>query len=103
MHLPNETRLELLNNAQPRQPWESCEEKRQCIMCERTFRGRDAIIRRQRSGTLHLGCPICDSGPQFWVRPGNPLLDHHVWSDWELAIASSMDTLTGQNDLAPTG
>src|SRR5438445_471217 len=74
----DETRLQLLNEAQPERPWRSSLEKRRCIMCERTFRGRDVVVRPGRTGQLQLACPTCDSGPQFWVRLGNPLLEEHV-------------------------
>jgi len=72
-------------------------------MCERTFRGRDAVVRRSRNGQVYLACPACDSGPQFWVRLGNPLLDDHVWSDWEIAIAFSMDDEAAGDDRTAAG
>jgi hypothetical protein len=99
----DEARLQLLNEVQPGQSWQSCAEKRQCIMCERIFRGWDVMVRRRRSGRLQLACPTCDSGPQFWVRLGNSLLADHVWQDWELAIRSSTGHSAGDEDLASTG
>jgi hypothetical protein len=99
MHtFPNdEIRLQLLNEAQPGRPWGSCKEKRRCIMCERTFRGSDVIVRQSREGVVQLGCPNCDSKPQFWVRLGNPLLEEHIWADWEVALRSSGDDTTGED------
>jgi hypothetical protein len=99
----DEARLQLLNQLQPGQSWQSCAEKRQCIMCERTFRGWDVMVRRRRSGRLQLACPTCDSGPQFWVRLGNPLLDDRVWKPSEVASGSSTDNTAGEDDVASTG
>jgi hypothetical protein len=33
------------------------------------------------------------------VRPGNPLLDEHVWADWELAIEFSPADLKSDDKL----
>lgn len=88
MILNDEKRLELLNLSQPNQPWESCAEKRLCIACERTFKGSSATV-RGTNGSTSLACPNCGSGPDFWVRPGNPLTDDEVWVDWEQAIEKS--------------
>lgn len=88
MILPAEIRLKLLNLSQPNQPWESCAEKRLCIVCDRTFRGSSATV-RGTGGSPRLSCPSCGSGPEFWVRPGNPLIDVEIWADWERAIEQS--------------
>lgn len=86
--LPNdEQRLELLSNSQPGRPWRSVFEKRRCIVCEHTFRGRDAVVRWARHCVTKLGCPKCDSAPALWVRIGNPLTDDSVWAEWERALA----------------
>lgn len=82
-------RLRLLNEAQPRRPWHSCDEPRECLVCENTFTGNEVII--HRNGVPRLACPACGSGPDCWVRPGNPLLDEHVWADWKRAIADAED------------
>ncbi len=86
--LTDEKRLGLLNLSQPHQPWESCAEKRRCIACERTFRGTSATV-RGTNGSTRLSCPTCGSGPEFWVRLGNPLTDNEIWADWERAIEKS--------------
>ena len=88
------TRLRLLKEAQPRRPWHSCDEQRECLVCENIFTGREVVIQREE-GT-RLACPACDSGPECWVRPGNPLLDESVWADWERAIADA--ELRGDED-----
>ena len=99
----DEARLQLLNEVQPGDAWHSCAEKRQCIMCERIFRGWDVMVRRRRSGRLQLACPTCDSGPQFWVRLGHGLLCDQGWQNWEGAGGSATDTDGGEEDVASTG
>lgn len=82
-----ELRLQLLNSAQPGRLWQSCSERRRCVECENTFSGNAVIIRRTREGATRLACPKCGSGPELWVRPGNPYTDECVWAEWESAIA----------------
>lgn len=83
--LDPERRLLLLNAVQPGHPWTACEEKRKCILCERTFRGSAVLVRRALSRP-QLCCPGCRSGPAYWVRVGNPLLEDAAWNEWEKAI-----------------
>jgi hypothetical protein len=102
--LPNdEIRLQLLNDAQPERPWSSCAEERQCIMCESAFRGSEVIVRQTRRTQFQLACPNCGSGPQFWVRCGNPLLEAHVWSDWEHAITAYTVETDSEDEFATAG
>jgi hypothetical protein len=98
-----QNRLQLLNNAQPGQPWASCAEKRQCIMCETVFRGNDVTVRQIDRARVQLACPSCGSAPQFWVRVGNPLLNDQVWQDWELAMTSYTEADGGDHELATAG
>ena len=79
--------LNLLNAAQPALRWHSCADRRRCIVCEHIFRGDEAITRRNH-GVTRLACPKCASGPELWVRTGDPLLDESAWSDWERALAA---------------
>jgi hypothetical protein len=70
-------------------------------MCERKFSGNEVIVRHLRRDHARLACPACGSAPQFWVRLGNPLLEDHVWADWECAITSY--TSYNEDDLASAG
>ena len=89
MPLPptEQKRLELLNEAQPQCPWQSCAEKRQCLVCENIFTGHEVVMPNDE--IAQLSCSACGSGPEFWMRPGNPLLDESVWAEWEVAIAAT--------------
>jgi hypothetical protein len=84
-------RLHILNGTQPRHPWKTVKEKRHCIACQRSFSGRQVIVRWVRCGVTHLKCPTphCESRPHHWVRTGNPLVNESVWLDWELAMAAA--------------
>ena len=77
----NALKLQLL---QSERGWASLEETRQCVLCEKTFSGRQVRVRRDRSGTSHLCCPTprCPSTPAQWVHPGNPLISEEAWRDW---------------------
>jgi len=81
-------RLELLNQMSPTRSWRSVKEKRRCVVCEKVFRGGDAIVRWRRQGLISLECPGCASAPSTWVRLGNPLIDELAWQEWEAAMAS---------------
>ncbi len=91
--------LERLNAAQPSLAWRTCGETRRCIVCEHIFRG-DEVSTRRNHGVTRLLCPKCGSGPELWVRPGNPLLDESAWSDWERALAAFEKAREREDDLA---
>jgi NAD-dependent SIR2 family protein deacetylase len=84
-------RLQLLNRAQPNRRWDSCTEKRQCIMCDRVFSGSEVDVRTRDHFKPDLRCPGCGSAPEMWVRLGNPLTDAVVWADWAEAMARSRE------------
>ena len=94
----DETRLQLLNEAQPGRPWRSCSEKRRCIACERTFRGTSVTVSALKNGATRLGCPRCGSAPELWVRLGNPFVDEQVWADWERALERSAAELADKDE-----
>ena len=82
-----EERLSILRSEDRFRPWESLDDKRCCVLCERTFNGRQVEI-RGRSGRFTLHCPMedCHSTPRHWVCPGNPLVSDQVYQDWSLAL-----------------
>jgi hypothetical protein len=86
VHPPEQRRLLLLNHAPGIRAWKSCLEKRQCIICGRTFRGRSVQITQNRDGVIHLGCPGCHSAPHLWVSTEEPLLDEGAWQEWQSAL-----------------
>lgn len=86
MTLPESRRLRRLNRAQPTRPWSSATELRHCILCTADFTGRDVVERPEEGARARLACPVCGSAAEFWVRPGNPLLDAVAWTDWNEAM-----------------
>ena len=82
-----EDRLSILRSEDRFRQWHSLDDERFCVLCERTFNGRQIEIRVRR-GKISLHCPSedCTSTPQHWVRPGNPLVSEKVFQDWSLAL-----------------
>ena len=88
-HIRLEERLSILRSEDQFRQWHSLDDKRFCILCERTFDGRQVDIRRSSGGRFRLHCPTedCSSTPQHWVRPGNPLVSAKVYQDWSVALS----------------
>ncbi|GEM_PF-2048204 len=82
--LTPEEKLQILREADPLRPWESLDESRHCVLCERTFTGRQVRISTDRRGRHNVNCPTedCPSTPREWITPGNPLVDDDAWKDW---------------------
>jgi hypothetical protein len=80
----SEDKLDLLRTADRNRKWESLDEKRTCILCERTFSGRQVLVAKTRAGKRVLNCPTpgCGGTPPEWVHPGNPLISDEAWADW---------------------
>jgi hypothetical protein len=87
-HLPLEERLSALRGADQFRNWTSLDDKRVCILCDRSFTGRQVEITRSRSGRVDLHCPTdgCTADPSHWVYPGNPLVSETVYKDWSRAL-----------------
>lgn len=84
----DEARLQMLNEGDPLHPWTSCDELRQCAVCDRIFSGRQVRRRRSGFGFGPLRCPTrgCTGGPSSWVLPGDPLVSDEAWAEWERLI-----------------
>jgi hypothetical protein len=80
----SEDKLDLLRKADPGCKWDSLDDRRTCILCERTFSGRQVLVAKTRGGRTQLRCPSagCVGTPREWVHPGNPLISDEVWNDW---------------------
>ncbi|MFL6585053.1 MAG: hypothetical protein ACJ8KU_11115 [Chthoniobacterales bacterium] len=78
----SEDKLDLLRKANGN--WESLDDKRSCVLCERTFSGRQILVVKARGGRAALRCPTpgCVGTPREWVHPGNPLISQEAWNDW---------------------
>jgi hypothetical protein len=82
--LKPEGRLSILRAEDQFRRWNSLDDERFCILCEKKFNGHRVEIRRFANGKHELHCPTeaCDSGPHQWVYPGTPLISDIVNPDW---------------------
>ena len=89
-------RLRLLRATDKFREWTSLDDRRVCVLCEKTFTGRQVEVRRDRSGHVRVHCPTegCNSGPSHWVYPGNPLLSEIAFRDWQRALHEAKDECT---------
>jgi len=88
-HVPLDERLLVLRAADHFRNWNSLDDERVCVLCNRTFTGRQVEIMRNRSGHFQLHCPTekCKAGPGKWVYPGNPLVSDAAYLDWQRALS----------------
>jgi hypothetical protein len=98
-----EERLLILRSEDHFRHWQSLDDKRFCILCERTFNGRQVDVRGRSGGRCTLHCPTedCTSTPQHWVRPGNPLVSDKVYQDWSLALGVPKKATTARKAAQP--
>jgi hypothetical protein len=90
-HIAFDERLMILREMDRFRSWESLDDQRFCILCERHFSGRQVEISRKRGGHLQLHCPTvgCEAGANLWVYPGNPLVSDASYDDWCLALGQA--------------
>ena len=86
----------LLRAAPGFRPWTSMDECRQCVLCERTFSGREVRLERDGLGLFQVRCatPGCASTPAQWIHPGNPLVSDEAWKDWVKLLDSLCEAET---------
>ncbi len=72
-HLDPEERLDILRRADGIRKWNSLDDKRICVVCERVFTGRQIEIHRAHRGRYKLECPTegCPSFVAHWFYVGN--------------------------------
>jgi hypothetical protein len=82
--LTPEDRLSILRAEEQFRRWNSLDDERFCILCEKKFNGHQVEIQCFANGKHELHCPTegCDSGPHQWVYPGTPLISDIVNPDW---------------------
>jgi hypothetical protein len=87
-HIKADERLSILRAADQFRSWDSVDDRRFCIVCDRKFNGRQISITRRRHGGYDLHCPTahCKSLPHQWVYPGNPLTSESAYADWWRAL-----------------
>lgn len=68
--------------------WTTLEDKRVCLLCDRTFDGNEVGITAE-GDECKLRCPTpeCPSEPHQWVYTGNPLVSDKAYADWWRALA----------------
>ncbi len=100
VHLKSEERLSILRAEDQFRRWNSLDDERFCIVCEKKFNGRQIEIRSFTNGKHQLHCPTeaCRSGPHQWVYPGTPLVSDIVDPDWWGAAGSEPQKLSGLSD-----
>jgi hypothetical protein len=71
-HLTVEERLDILRKADRLRKWNSLDDERVCVVCERIFSGRQIGIRRDQRGRYLLQCPTegCPSFAAHWFYIG---------------------------------
>jgi hypothetical protein len=72
-HLTLEQRLEILRKADRLRKWNSLDDERVCVVCERIFNGRQIGIQRDQRGRYLLQCPTdgCPSYVAHWFYVGS--------------------------------
>ena len=70
--------------------WQTLNDERVCVLCDRNFTGHDVRVLTTGDGTqLHCPTANCQSGVHQWVYPGNPLISEQTEQDWWQALGSS--------------
>jgi hypothetical protein len=84
IHLKPDERLWVLRAEDQCRCWNSLDDERYCIVCERKFSSRQIEIRSFANGKHGLRCPTegCNSRPHQWVYPGTPVVSDIVDPDW---------------------
>ncbi|MDQ2868188.1 MAG: hypothetical protein M3R59_07245 [Verrucomicrobiota bacterium] len=80
--------LAALRAADAFRPWLSLDDERLCLLCERTFHGRDVLV-AEEGREVHCPTPACPSHPDQWVHPGNPLVSEVAYADWWRALGET--------------
>jgi len=83
-------KLAILQRADHFRAWESLDDKRVCVLCDKTFTGHDVVISHDDRGD-QLRCPTreCLSHVHQWVYPGNPLVSETAHADWWQALGNA--------------
>lgn len=87
-HLLIGDKLDALRKGDPIYRWKSLDDRCCCILCDRTFSGRQVEVAISQSGRVRLHCPSdgCSSTPGEWVHPGKPLVSQKAWRDWSRVL-----------------
>ena len=67
-------RLDLLRELDTTRRWESLDDERVCLLCERRFAGRQVDFVQNGNGRVQIHCPTvgCNATPHEWVHLDDP-------------------------------
>ena len=83
-------RLSILRAYDHFREWQSLDDRRVCVVCDRSFSGHEVqIVMIGNDYKLHCPTAACESGVHQWVYPGNPLLSDTAYADWWRALGST--------------
>ena len=83
-------RLSILRACDHFREWQSLDDRRVCVVCDRSFSGHEVqIVMIGNDYKLHCPTAACESGVHQWVYPGNPLLSDTAYADWWRALGST--------------
>jgi hypothetical protein len=87
-HLTPAERLAALCAGDHFRRWRSLDDQRFCVLCQRTFSGRQVRIKRDRLGRIRLECPTknCKAAPNQWLYPHTWRAARNVYHDWWRAV-----------------
>jgi hypothetical protein len=96
-HLASDQKLAALRAGDPFRKWNSLDDRRVCVLCDRTITGRQIEVSMNGTSQPHLTCPTpdCNAGPHEWVHPGNPLTSEKAWRDWSRIFDEGPDIESG--------
>ena len=71
-HVTLDEKLTALRESDTHRKWESLDDRRVCILCEKVITGRMIDIWQDGRGTYHLHCPTmgCPGTPRDWFYHG---------------------------------
>jgi hypothetical protein len=86
--LASDDKLFALRKGDPMHEWQSLDDRLCCILCEKTFSGRQVEVSISPTGRVRLHCSseACTGTPNEWVHPGNPLISGKASRDWERVL-----------------
>ncbi len=98
-HWLPEEKLDVLREGDSAHGWKSLDDRRLCMVCDRTFSGRQVVVTGcPDGGATALHCPTegCAGTPREWVLPGDPLTSAEAWADWERAMEDGNQPLSNK-------
>src|SRR5262245_41841420 len=87
-HLNLDDRLSILRVRDSFRSWDSLDDQRVCVLCERKFKGRQVDIHRLPGGKFRLCCPTlgCPSTPHQWRDAKPPVASYPAKKHWRRAL-----------------